>query len=364
MDIFQTIVTSGELIYKFLDAYSAHSHEARSLAARFKWDIRVLQQIVQHFDKQRLQNDGRLKGHDQQLLQETAEYLQSLAARVNASCAQVQTTEWLSRTTSKVLWFHRRKDLQSLEQELFEWTSRFDIRLVGLPPEIKTVIGPMNNEDVGPGAGETFCSNQRMHRIQRLAEEARLSEPANLFLTDVPDTLRQPSRRAGESEYSILNFDGQPVILESRYFPTTIRDSSPSSTDYRLLKADIGRFASSLNAIDNNIVPLLRCTGYFHNPDPSRPSFNLIHSLPFPCSTAPTLKALISAESHGKRLPPLHPLDHRYRVALHLATAVLFLHGADYRTFHAISPPFGSSLSRSTHLCSLPPRVPAPSDKG
>lgn len=89
MDIFQTIVTSGKLIYYFLDAYSAHSEEARSLASRFKWDIRVLQQIVHHFDTRRLQNQGEFTEPDQKLLQETAEYLKSLATRAGASCTRV-----------------------------------------------------------------------------------------------------------------------------------------------------------------------------------------------------------------------------------------------------------------------------------
>ncbi|KAH7317317.1 hypothetical protein BKA65DRAFT_570888 [Rhexocercosporidium sp. MPI-PUGE-AT-0058] len=318
MDIFQTIVTSGQLIYHFLDAYAAHSDEARSLAARFKWDIRVLQQIVQHFDSKRLQNEGKLTESDQKLLQETAD------------CARVQTQEWLSRTTNKVLWFHRRKELQSLEQELFEWTSRFDIRLVGLAPELKAIISPSSEEEGNPGSGKALCSNRRMHRVQALAEEVLLRESRNLFLEDIPESLRKTDLRTG-SGFSILEFNGEQVILESRYFARA-NDCDLESLDYRLLKEDVGRFASSLNAIDSGVVSLLKCIGYFHNPDPERPSFNLIHSLPFLLSpaTAPTLKGLITAESGSRRIPPLHSLDQRYRVALHLSTAVLFLHGSDY----------------------------------
>ncbi|ERF73124.1 hypothetical protein EPUS_09122 [Endocarpon pusillum Z07020] len=304
MDIFQTIVTSGELIYHFLDAYSAHSKEARSLAARFKWDIRVLQQIVQHFDSRRLQNEGKLTEPDQKLLQETAEYLQSLAARAGASCARVQTQEWLSRASSKVLWFHRRKELQSLEQELFEWTSRFDIRLVGLPPELKTIISSISEEQDDAGSSKALCSNRRMHRVQALAEEARLAESRDLFLENVPKTLRKTHLRTG-SEYSILEFKSEQVILESRYFALA-SDSGP-----------------------RQIRVLTQCHRQWH---PERPSFNLIHSLPFPPSpaTATTLKSLVAAQSGSRRMPPLHSLDQRYRVALHLSTAVLFLHGSDY----------------------------------
>lgn len=169
-----------------------------------------------------------------------------------------------------------------------------------------------------------------MHRVQALAEEARLAECRDLFLENVPETLRKTHLRAG-SEYSILEFKSEQVILESRYFAPA-NDADPELLNYRLLKADIGRFASSLNAIDSGVVSLLKCVGYFYNPDPERPSFNLIHSLPFLPSpaTAPTLKSLIAAQSGSRRMPPLHFLDQRYRVALHLSTAVLFLHGSDY----------------------------------
>ena len=215
---------------------------------------------------------------------------------MSAGCARVQTQEWLSRTTNKVLWFHRRKELQSLEQELFEWTSRFDIRLVGLAPELKTVISPSSEEEENPGSRKALCSNRRMHRVQALAEEVLLRESQNLFVEDIPESLRKTDFRTS-SGYSIVEFNGEQFILESRYFAFD-NDYNLESLDYLLLKKDVGKFASSLNAIDSGVISLLKCIRYFHNSDPERPSFNLIHSLlfsPFP-ATAPTPKSLITTE--------------------------------------------------------------------
>ena len=47
-------------------------------------------------------------------------------------------------------------------------------------------------------------------------------------------------------------------------------------------------------------------------------------------ATAPTLRSLVTTESGSRRIPPLQPLVQRYRVALRLSTALLFLHGSDY----------------------------------
>ncbi|PWY83193.1 hypothetical protein BO94DRAFT_587088 [Aspergillus sclerotioniger CBS 115572] len=50
MDIFGTVVTSVDIIIKFLRASAAYSDDAESLLHRFNWDLRVMKRIIEYFE--------------------------------------------------------------------------------------------------------------------------------------------------------------------------------------------------------------------------------------------------------------------------------------------------------------------------
>jgi hypothetical protein len=88
MDIFRETATSCALIYNFLDARGRYPAQSKSLAARFKWDSRVLQQIIDYFAAQML--DGQLSSEDATVLEETTQYPSSLTECLSA--AQLKLT--------------------------------------------------------------------------------------------------------------------------------------------------------------------------------------------------------------------------------------------------------------------------------
>ncbi|OCL04616.1 hypothetical protein AOQ84DRAFT_441989 [Glonium stellatum] len=324
MDVFQRIVTSGTIIYRFYESYASCSNEAASLARRFKWNLRVLEKIRELFKLKASQNQGRLSEPDVELLSETSNYMESLAASVNASCAKVEAQQWWSEGTKKPLWLHRRKELRALENELSEWASRFDLRLVGLPEELKAVIQPGDEHDKTE-SGILLASSKKIRAIQTLEEKAKRARIDILYRNEMPKGLKPISTAEQGARFPVFQYKDQFIMLESRYYEQSHLGILP----YEEWRASLGAFVAAMNELDLGIVNVLKCIGFVHdNSIENRPQFRVLYRLPYSLSSTkvPSLKDLINNQPGEIGLLAMHPLEHRYRVARDVAKALLFLH--------------------------------------
>ena len=191
MDIFQTIVTSNKIIYIFVDSYAASSKESKSLVVRLEWDLRILQQLNEYFLSKQLQNGRQLPEADVQLCKQSAEYLRSLVDRVTSSARKIQSKNWLGKEANNVLWWHRQPELEKLEQELFEWTRRLDLRLVAVPQQMKNVI-KLDSEGLQSAANVSspnFIASRRIQQLQHTTSQARTARIDSLYMEKPPETL-------------------------------------------------------------------------------------------------------------------------------------------------------------------------------
>ena len=330
MDIFQTIVTSSKIIYTFVDSYTASSKESKSLAVRLEWDLRILQQFNEYFLSRQSQNGGQLPESDVQLCRQSAEYLQSLVDRVTSSARKIQSKNWLGKEVNKVLWWHRQSDLEKLEQELFEWTRRLDLRLVAVPEELKNVI-KLDSEGLQSAANASspnFVASTRIQQLQHATSEARRARIDSLYADNPPEALRNVASPSCGQKFCTAVVDGETVLIERRFHSHAV-----NSTPWLDLRKELGEFVSALHCLDSTTVSLLHCKSFFHDgSNPLLGSFNLVHTLPFsPEKSCPaTLKSLITATQGKTRLPAAHPLDSRFAVAQSISTALFFLHSVDF----------------------------------
>ncbi len=330
MDIFQTIVTSSKIIYTFVDSYAASSNESRSLAVRLEWDLRILQQFNEYFLSRQSQNGGQLPEADAQLCKQTVEYLQSLVERVTSSARKIQSKSWLGKEANKVLWWHRQSDLQKLEQELFEWTRRLDLRLVAVPQELKSVI-KLDSEGLQSTANAStpnFVASTRIQRLQHATSQARATRIDSLYAEKPAQALKNITNPSDGGRFHTAVVEGETLLVERRFHGHPL-----DSTPWLGLRNELGGFVSALHCLDSTTVSLLHCKSFFHDSsNPIRPSFNLVHALPFPLDkpSPRTLKSLITTTQGSTRLPAAHPLDSRFALAQSLSTAVFFLHSVDF----------------------------------
>lgn len=347
MDIFSTVVTSGQIIYSFLSACSDYSEDAKSLASRFQWDLRVIEHVLAYFNKRSTDENGKLSTEDQRLLDETAEYLTALSAKVVASSGKLQAKGWLGKSMNRVLWIARQNELKELEREIYEWTNRFDVRLLALPTELVTVIPQLQEGD----APKLLRSASRIREFQELSAKAQGELAQKLLLDSVPAELVQVPE-----SYKEITFDGQPVLLESRHY-----DSKEEPKRIAQLKSDLGVLAATLNCLDTDSgVNLLRTKSYFQQDSGSR--FVLVQELPYSGTVILTLQEIITATGPNKvRLPAIHPLNNRFEFVRRLATTLLFLHTTGFvhknissRTVFVMEAKGSDKAARFPHALSEP----------
>ncbi|KAF2256094.1 hypothetical protein BU26DRAFT_526630 [Trematosphaeria pertusa] len=331
MDIFQTIITGGNIIYNFVDSYANASERSRSLATRLRWDLRVLSQFLEYYAAGEAKRQSQLSKDDEDLLEKSAEYLLELATKISATAERLQCKSRLRKELNKALWWYREEDIQLLEQELFEWTTRLDLRLVGLPRELKTVA-ELDQQQATTNS-PNFAASISIQKLQSVTHRARNALDEALFRStvDLPVESRGPR---DHSRFRLMESNGATFLVESRFhhFPK-------DSKQWEDLKGGLLRLASALSCLDGTTVSLMRCEHLFHDDrDPLAPYFGFANQLPFPVvdGSCPTLKSLINAMQGSVRLPAAHPINDRFRLALSIATAVFFLHSVGF-THHSIA---------------------------
>ncbi|RYC79061.1 hypothetical protein BFJ63_vAg18058 [Fusarium oxysporum f. sp. narcissi] len=317
MDVFNTIITSAQIIYNFLDACAGYSDDAASLAARFRWDLRAVEHLRTYFNERSdASRSLSLPEEDKKLLADIEEYLSVLARRVVASGTRIKSQGWLRNNLNRAMWFHREKELRKLESELFEWTLRFDVRVLALPPRVRTVIPEMDAHH----APKVLRSSLQISEFRKLAEDVQERKVDSMFLDHVPNELcgtAQPGQP--------LQSHGQPVMVELRsYSPTTAQKEVDE------LRSSLGVLAVALNYVESGSgVNLLNVESLFKDPDHCQ--FGLVQKLPFPTSKTWTLETLLLSKGpNSVRLPAMHSLSDRFRFAQRLATSLFFIHSTGF----------------------------------
>jgi hypothetical protein len=321
MDIFNTIVTGGQILYTFISSCAEFSSDAKSLAARFDWDLRVLRRFLEFFQKREAANGGTLSRDDQELLNNSVAYLSSLLDTIVAKRSKVETNGWVRKEWNRVIWLHYKKDLVQLEQELFEWTSRFDLRLVALPEGLRAVI---HLEDPTAKHAPRLATKLRIDKYLTSSEQDKAKLESSMFIKDPKNAVSFlsdiPSRRR------IAAYQQKSSIVEYKPHATWILHDKKALKEAREI---VRTLAGALSFVDPTVTGLLRCVGYFHENDPNNPRFGLVYSTPFSITQKnPTnLKDILNAKDEkGNRRTAMHPLDKRLTLARRIASAVYFLH--------------------------------------
>lgn len=342
MDVFQTLVTGCQIIYKFLDAYSSASEQSRSLAARLNWDLRVLRQFTEYYENRIQPNTSNLSKEDAEILEYSTAYLFGLSTKISAIAERIQSKNKIQRGLNKALWWHRGEEVRELEEELFEWTTRLDLRLVGLPTELKTVIKLEDGQSSSPMPN--FTASVNIQSLRKVTEKASQALNNSIFQAEVDDTVKN-SVPCNTGRFCVVNSEGSQYLVERR-----LHDFVIESHSWKELKSGLIRLASALHCLDGTTVSLLHCNYVFEDSrDPRQLNFSLVNSLPFGVDDARpplTLRDLISRTQGKVRLPPMHSLTERFSVALGLATAVFFLHSVGF-LHHAITSHSILMLERS-----------------
>ncbi|KAM0460110.1 hypothetical protein ACHAPV_000358 [Trichoderma viride] len=324
MDVFGQTVSAGRLIIEFLTACSAFSGDAKSLTARFEWDLRVIGKIQEYFNTRRAKDaDHRLSLDDQRLLERTSKYLDNLSVKVQQSLHKIERKGFLSTTINKALWITRKSELLELEREVYNWTDRFGVRVLGLPKEFKHVLPTGQGERRDVQVPAVVKSNSKLQGFLALATDAKNRQAKAMLLKDPGDILSKITS-IGDVSSLPLEHNKEQLIFSSRTVPANVR---PGTQAFENLESDLGELSAALSCLDPSTtdIRLLRVEYYFY--DPNNAQFLFAHRSPMEIFSMMTLEELIKNESFSSAITPLNRC---FEMAYKLAEAVFFLHTAGF----------------------------------
>lgn len=110
------------------------------------------------------------------------------------------------------------------------------------------------------------------------------------------------------------------ILVEYRYYKRM------TDGDITELKTNIYGMVRMLKSADSRQMSILKCSGVYPALSETNPCFELEYSVPPHLDCPRSLRDLLTDESAAK----LHPLNHRFRLATHLATSILYVHSGQF----------------------------------
>ncbi|KAI1198475.1 hypothetical protein F5X97DRAFT_299258 [Nemania serpens] len=319
MDVFGTTITAGAIILDFVGACAAYSEEAASLKARFEWDMHALKAVRDYFEQRKAQNaNQQLSPHDAALLERTAGYLDNLVSKVQRSLHKIQRKGLINNVINRGMWIARQADLKEMEAEVYEWTRRFDVRVLGLPQKLRASIPA--GVDVEPPS--VIRSNNRLRSFLDLTSPV-MKKQARMKRLENSDKLAARITARGEACFLPMQEGDKQLLFASRSVSPAIIPETPV---FDKLEFEMGMLAAALSCLDRDTgIRLLRVESYFYHAGLNQ--FVFIHVAPYPVVSIMDLEDVIKQDCFPSTDATL---DGRFTLALKLAEAVFFLHTAGF----------------------------------
>ena len=263
-------------------------------------------------------------------MSELTEYLQGLIGRVSDIEAKLSALGW-RRNIKQITWWHHGAKVRRLQQELHEWVESFDVHLVGLPRDVKTVLD-LGQEENPPALAIT----ERINRVLRTAIGEIEAASEKLAINDLS---RVQAISNKHSLKATATFDGAPVLLEYRpYHPSLL--ATGRAADKHDLDLDQRRLAYILNNTQSTSLGVPHCRGFYDTPDVNQPRYTQVYELPFEVSSWEGVRSFSDILSfvtipntknpkEGKT-QPFHSLSDRMQFAKRLSIALLLIHSAGW----------------------------------
>lgn len=328
MDAFSTALATTTLVVQYVSACADFSSQAKSLAARFEWDLRAMQIIKDHFDQSGQKR--KLLPQDEHMLKRTLVYLDGIVIKAQKKLNIIQRKGFLNQVALGASWIARRSDLEDLEVEVFAWTQRFGVHVLDLSLDLRTSIQTQCNKRCL--APRVVRSNDRLREFAHLVLQDKKARADHMLLQDA-NKLASRITNSPFIAYTPLWLDRKEtgyeepgdhqLIFASRMVSQKVmRDTKAFAS----LKQDMGILAAALNCLDPAAnIRLLKVEYYFYHEQSGQ--FVFAHHPPHSVESMTSLEKRLSLDPFPKVNTPL---DERLKLAYKLAEAVFFLHTADF----------------------------------
>ena len=140
--------------------------------------------------------------------------------------------------------------------------------------------------------------------------------------------LRPPTDVFHLKDSNIFRSISRPYILvETRYYDHSTMGSLPE------LETNVYGMVRMLKSADSRLMSILKCEGVYPSLSGDNPRFELQYRIPSDLDHPRSLRDLLTDKLGQKQ----HPLNHRFRLANHLASSILYVHSGQF-VHKAIKP--------------------------
>lgn len=182
---------------------------------------------------------------DAALLEQTATYLDGFVSKAQKTLRKIEREGWLNDSIRRAMWIARRADLKGIEREIFQWTRHFNVRLLGLPPELRKIIPTASGRDeANPPA--VVRSNNRLREFIALASSVKQARAKDMLLENSDDLASKVTRR-GDVSFQPLPYGTGQIIFASRGVPP---GRIPGTPEFQSMIYEMGELAAALNCLD------------------------------------------------------------------------------------------------------------------
>ncbi|KAI8630077.1 hypothetical protein F5Y19DRAFT_484503 [Xylariaceae sp. FL1651] len=234
------------------------------------------------------------------------------------SLHKIQRKGLLNRIINQGMWIAQQADLKDIKAEVYAWTRRFNVHVLGLPQELRAAIPA--GVDVEPP--NIVRSNNMLRDFLKLASSYKKKQVKMKRLEDL-DKLTARIIEQGDAYFLPMQEGDKQLIFASRKISPAVLPGTPC---FNKLEIKIGILAAALSCLDRNTgIRLLRVESYFYHANLKQFIFN--HVSPYPVVSTISLADAIKQDSFPTAEATL---DGRFTLALKLAEAVFFLHTAGF----------------------------------
>lgn len=301
----EVCVKLGACLVDSIKGYRDANKHAAEIADRFELLWKDVTDIIGTVKAIEHKLSEEMKTEIYKILERLRDILTNAINKASRSGIQVGITP--TRRQALTFSVYHKSELESMLAKAQEWHSDMLKRLAvisfthpGLLAELVTFLQP------SPIPKSRTLANYPQIPVHEVVLETR--PPMDL----------QPLRYS-----SVFRSKSQPnVLVEFRYYDK----SSLMNDNMKETELNVYGMVRMLKSADSRLMSILKCSGVYLSFSESDPRFELQYSMPSDLNDPRSLRDLLTDRSNYK----LHPLNHRFRLAKHLATSIVYMHSGQF----------------------------------
>lgn len=312
-------------IVAFLKAFHDAKSNIPNIMLRFENDAKLLEFLTEFFD------DSILRTLDDDTISHLQRVFSHILPISQAVCVKLRKYE-RNKLWDRATWAVVGKDLQSSEEDIFNWIKRLQTSFALFPKPARTaILSSMESHSANASFLATLTAQQRMEdQIAKFRgigyRQSKILEPSLQLSNELSESIKL------SSQAEIQSLDNSSYLVEFKKLPGSIASDPTIRVE---AKAEIEKLVSIFSAVQPTEMYLLETRFFFEtSPRINQPTvpFGILYNLPTKYDSPKRLiDKLRETDVNGNRILK-HSLDQRFELARQISTAILFIHSVGW--FH------------------------------